>query len=55
MFPIVSIQNQIIKTVEKLKNSEIDFTIETNTFNLSLICPLMQSRIKIPGRSILCK
>ena len=41
--------------VEKLKNSEIDFTIETNTLNLSLICPLMQSRIKIPGRSILCK
>ena len=35
-------------------NSSADFEIETN-LKISLKCPLMKTRIKVPGRSNLCR
>lgn len=43
---------QIIR--EKLQISDSDFEIETNTFSMSLKCPLMKTRIQLPGKSLKC-
>jgi hypothetical protein len=40
---------------EKLQISDTDLEIETSTYKMSLMCPLMKFRIQIPGRSSLCK
>jgi E3 SUMO-protein ligase PIAS3 len=40
---------------EKLQISDSDFEIETNTYKVSLHCPLMKFRLKLPGRSFKCK
>jgi hypothetical protein len=40
---------------EKLQISDTDLEIETSTYKVSLMCPLMKFRIQIPGRSSLCK
>ena len=44
---------QLVK--EKLAITDNDLEIETSTLKASLLCPLMKCRIKIPGRSSLCK
>lgn len=44
---------QLVK--EKLAIRDNDLEIETSTLKASLLCPLMKCRIKIPGRSVLCK
>ncbi len=41
--------------IEKLAVHDNDLEIETSTLKASLLCPLMKCRIKIPGRSVLCK
>ena len=43
---------QMVKS--KLQTDDSDFEIETNTLNISLKCPLMGSRITLPGRAVTC-
>jgi hypothetical protein len=40
---------------EKLQISDSDFEIETNTYKVSLHCPLMKFRLRLPGRSNRCR
>ncbi len=40
---------------EKLQISDSDFAIETDTLKVSLQCPLMKTRMQLPGRSFKCK
>ncbi len=49
----VDFTKQLVK--EKLAITDNDLEIETSTLKASLLCPLMKCRIKIPGRSTLCK
>ena len=40
---------------QKLHIGDDDFEIETNTYKVSLLCPLMKFRMKIPSRSTKCR
>ena len=40
---------------EKLQITDSDFEIETSTLKVSLQCPLMKTRMQLPGRSYKCK
>lgn len=39
----------------KLKSDDSDFEIETDTLNISLMCPLLNARMSLPGRSKYCQ
>lgn len=40
---------------DKLQINDDDFEIETTTYKISLMCPLMKFRMHLPGRSSKCK
>ena len=40
---------------QKLQISDSDLEIETNTYKVSLMCPLMKFRMQLPGRSSRCQ
>ena len=40
---------------QKLEISDSDLEIETNTYKVSLMCPLMKFRMQLPGRSSRCQ
>ncbi len=40
---------------DKLVSEDTDFQIETSTLNVSLVCPLLNSRMSLPGRANSCK
>jgi hypothetical protein len=40
---------------EKLQSNDSEFQIETNNLKVSLLCPLSKIKMKLPGRSSLCK
>ena len=40
---------------QKLHIGDDDFEIETNTYKVSLLCPLMKFRMQIPSRSTKCR
>jgi E3 SUMO-protein ligase PIAS3 len=40
---------------EKLQITDSDFLIETETLKVNLSCPLMKTRLQLPGRSFKCK
>lgn len=44
---------QMVK--DKLQIDDSDFLVETNTLKVTLMCPLIGSRISIPGRAKTCK
>ena len=41
--------------MDKLRVTDTDLEIETDTFKVSLLCPLMKSRLRMPGRSSECR
>lgn len=40
---------------EQLGNESSDLEVETSTLKVKLDCPLMKTRLKLPGRSLNCK
>ncbi len=52
IFPKISTLKMIR---DKLVSDDADFQIETSTLNVSLLCPLLNSRMTLPGRANSCK
>lgn len=48
-----SVTKQMV--IDKLTISDDDLEIETETYKVSLQCPLMKFRLQLPGRSRMCK